>query len=107
MAHDFLFQQQGQLSQSNLIEELETRLQQTPGFEQTAFRQCVQSGAAKQAVQADIDFGLGNNVEATPTVFVNGVKVNWAANADQVRTLIRQAAKAAAADSIHPSPLAP
>lgn len=98
-AHDFLFQHQGQLSRANLIGELETELQKNSDFDKLAFRQCIESGAAKEAVQADIDFGLENKVDATPTVFVNGSKVNWAANPDQVRSLVRQAAKAAAANS--------
>ena len=100
MAHDFLFENQGQLSQSNLIEKLEKELQRAPAFEQRAFRQCVETGAAKQAVQADVEFGLDNKIDATPTVFVNGMKVNWAANPDQVKRLIRQAAKMIATDSI-------
>jgi len=97
--HDFLFEHQAQVSRSNLIEEIENQFH-TPEFDQSAFRQCVESGVAKKLVQEDIDFGLDNKIDATPTVFINGVKVNWAANPDQVRSLVRQAAKTAAADAL-------
>jgi protein-disulfide isomerase len=45
-------------------------------------------------VQADVEFGLQNGIQGTPAVFVNGVKTEWAGNADQLRTVIRQAARA-------------
>jgi protein-disulfide isomerase len=96
LTHDYFFQHQEDLSRSDLGRIIEEELSKTPGFSQIAFRECLSTGAAKRAVNSDVEFGLEIGVQATPTVFVNGVKMNWTGNPDQLRTIIRQAARAEA-----------
>jgi protein-disulfide isomerase len=94
-AHDFVFQHQSELSSAVLIDALEKKLRQSPGFNSALFQQCLQNHSAKQLVDRDIQFGLESGIRATPAVFINGVKVNWAGNPDQVKSLIRQAERGA------------
>ena len=91
--HDFLFRHQRELSRSNIKEALEKELESRPEFNLEQFQQCISTGTARASVQADVRFGLENRVDSTPTVFINGVRANWAGNADQLRSLIRQASR--------------
>jgi protein-disulfide isomerase len=96
-AHDFLFREQAHLSRASVVERIENEVKSAAGFDARAFHQCIDSGSARDTVQRDVEFGLENNIHGTPTVFINGVKVNWAGNPDQLRTLVRQASTASEA----------
>jgi len=53
-----------------------------------AFAACVDSGRYAQAVRDDTKVGEGRGVTATPTLFINGRKVEGAATIDQLKVVI-------------------
>jgi protein-disulfide isomerase len=53
-----------------------------------AFASCVDSSKYQQAVRDDTKVGQGRGVTATPTLFVNGRKIEGAASFDQLKTVI-------------------
>jgi len=53
-----------------------------------AFASCVDSGRQQQAVRDDTKVGQGRGVTATPTLFVNGRKIEGAASFDQLKAII-------------------
>jgi protein-disulfide isomerase len=54
----------------------------------TSFNACVDSGRYAQVVRDDTKVGEGRGVQATPTLFVNGRKIEGAATFEQLRTII-------------------
>ena len=53
-----------------------------------AFAACVDSGRYAQAVRDDTKAGRDRGVQATPTLFVNGRKIEGAASFDQLKAII-------------------
>jgi protein-disulfide isomerase len=85
--HDKLFASQagenkGAFSKDNL-KRFGTELGLGPNF-----ASCVDSGRYAQAVRDDTKVGEGRGVQATPTLFVNGRKIEYAATIDQLRAVI-------------------
>jgi protein-disulfide isomerase len=54
----------------------------------SSFNSCVDSGRYAQTVRDDTKVGEGRGVQATPTLFVNGRKIEGAATIEQLRTII-------------------
>jgi protein-disulfide isomerase len=54
----------------------------------SSFNACVDSGRYSQTVRDDTKVGEGRGVQATPTLFVNGRKIEGAATIDQLRSII-------------------
>jgi protein-disulfide isomerase len=52
------------------------------------FAACVDSGRYAQAVRDDTKVGEGRGVNATPTLFINGRKIEGAASFDQLKAII-------------------
>ena len=65
--HDALFANQQALGPDDL-----TRHATTTGLDIDRFRTCVNGGAHRSEITADLEEGARQGVEATPTVFVNG-----------------------------------
>ena len=69
--HDSLFENQDLISTENIWEKL-LGFASTAGLDTDAFKACMSSTEAKQAVEANRADGEALNVNSTPTVFVNG-----------------------------------
>jgi protein-disulfide isomerase len=69
--HDALFENQELISAANIWDKLLDFAAQA-GLDKDAFKACMASPEAKQAVQADIAEGQVLGANSTPTVFVNG-----------------------------------
>lgn len=54
----------------------------------SSFDACVDSGRYAQVVRDDTKVGEGRGVQATPTLFINGRKIEGAATFEQLRTII-------------------
>lgn len=54
----------------------------------SSFNACVDSGRYAQAVRDDTQVGRGRGVQATPTLFVNGRKIEGAATIEQLRAIV-------------------
>jgi protein-disulfide isomerase len=69
--HDSIFENQDLISTENIWEKL-LGFASTAGLDTDAFKACMSSPEAKQAVEANHADGEALNVNSTPTVFVNG-----------------------------------
>lgn len=54
----------------------------------SSFNACVDSGRYAQTVRDDTKVGQGRGVQATPTLFINGRKLEGAATIEQLRAII-------------------
>ena len=62
------------------------------GFDLRRFQSCVDAKKTAQKVDQDVEFGLRNDINSTPTVFVNYQRLTSVAGPEQIRTLIREMA---------------
>jgi protein-disulfide isomerase len=88
--HDFLFEHQRQLTPENFRELLSEQAARRSGFSKGAFWRCLSNREMKEKVEKDIEFGTRAGVMGTPTLFVNGQRIQAVTAAEQIRTLIRQ-----------------
>ena len=56
------------------------------------FSKCVRGSAAAKQVDSDIALAQANEVNSSPTVFVNSLRLYGVASSEQLRTLIHQLA---------------
>lgn len=59
------------------------------GLDEAAFNECLDSGRHSQVIQTEIAEGRERGVESTPTLFINGERINGAIPFDQLKTLIQ------------------
>ena len=84
--HDVLYANRG----TGLSAYSDTRLRQYAqqvGLDISIFNACLDSGAKAGDVQADLDRGMADGVEGTPTWFINGEMVPGALPEDTLRAL--------------------
>jgi protein-disulfide isomerase len=84
--HDLLFLAQPDFSSEQLVG-YARRL----GLEVPLFTECVETARFQEAVMADVREGREAGVRATPTFFINGLKIEGAPPLDEFREAIRQA----------------
>jgi len=87
--HDFMFDQQKDLTRDNLLGKLADVTKGLAGFDQGKFAMCVMERKTAAQVDQDVAFAQQNGINATPTAFINGQKTQLVAP-EQIRTLIRQ-----------------
>jgi protein-disulfide isomerase len=73
--HDLYFGQQSQLNPKNVMPRSLAALETIPGFDSPAFRRCVAAPSANPEVARDLELGQAAGVSGTPTIFVNGQRV--------------------------------
>jgi protein-disulfide isomerase len=86
--HDKLFQNQKQLDSASL----EEYAKQT-GLDVKAFKQALEQDKFAPQVEADLKLGEQAAVQGTPTLFINGTRVQNPADFDEVARLIDEALK--------------
>jgi len=89
MVHDYLFDHQREIAGSNLTQALSALLAQSANFDSERFDACIVQPGTVAEVQRDIALGKEMKVAGTPTLFVNGQRVNGY-RPEQIRTLIRE-----------------
>lgn len=90
--HDFLFQHQSELTVNNIGPELRSYVQSANTIDATKFSECVRKDGAAKLVDSDLALARENEVNSTPTLFVNGLRINGIASSEQLQTLIRELA---------------
>ena len=83
--HDELFRNQGILG-SQLI----ARIAGDFGWDVGAFAQCVNRADVHERVLSDLASGRDAQVNSTPTLFINGRKVNQWRNTEVIRRIVRE-----------------
>ena len=86
--HDFIFDHQKELTRDNLLQKLAESAKSLSGFDPRKFSSCVVERRTAAQIDRDIAFAEQNSVDGTPTVFVNGKRIQIV-GPEQLRTLIR------------------
>lgn len=88
--HDALYGQQRGENQGAFAPENLKRLAADLNLEINEFNQCLESGAARSAVLEEGQIALNNGVEATPTLFINGQKIEGLLDYEIYKQIIDQ-----------------
>jgi protein-disulfide isomerase len=90
--HDFLFDNQSQLTAENLKEKVYGFVAGDADIDQTQYRFCVDNELALGLVNRDIDLGKKLGVQGTPALFINGSFFPGFKDAAQLRAILEQIA---------------
>jgi protein-disulfide isomerase len=98
--HDYLFEHQADLSLAKLRPKLLDFAEGLPEFDIKQFAACMEQRTTAVEIDHDIALAKQYGVNATPTTYVNGRRIQIVAP-EQVRTLVRQAVQSAATPMAH------
>jgi protein-disulfide isomerase len=85
--HDALFREQPQLTSTNLQNFIHATLAKRTDIDLRPYDACVANHETAEEVDRDLAFARENKLEATPTVFINGVRRNGIMRAAEVQSL--------------------
>ncbi len=85
--HDALFEYQSAISNNNLES---TIARNASALKFPLLRSCVAEGRTKEMVNRDIHLGEELNVQGTPSIFINHIRVQGRADDDRIRTILAQ-----------------
>ncbi len=98
--HDMLYENQGAWAESSTPQDIFVQYAQQLGLNTDRFKSDMSSAAVKDKIDADIQYGDQLAVNATPTFFLNGQKIQNPQSYQEFSALIKAAvAKAPAAQS--------
>ena len=89
--HDQLFHHQQEITAENVKQKLIAFAGQAPGLDVAGFKTCLDNEMSLGLVFRDMNLASANNVEATPTLFINGHRVSGVKDSAQLHQLITQA----------------
>jgi protein-disulfide isomerase len=89
-AHDFIFQHQAEFHPNDFVDRVEDFMSTTHNGDLARFRECIHGDTAEERVKSDVAIANDNEVTATPTIFINSLRLDGSASAAQIRTLINQ-----------------
>jgi len=92
--HDLLFANQNGEGRGAFADRRLKAFAQTLGLNQTAFNACLDSGRFTQAISADESLARSLEVSGTPTLFVNGQRINNPLDYAEVKQAISSALSA-------------
>jgi predicted DsbA family dithiol-disulfide isomerase len=93
--HDQLFRHQGEITSENVKQKLVEFAARINSLDQRAFQSCMDNELSLGLVFRDMNLAAANDVNATPTLFVNGHRISGVKDAAQLRGVIEDAAKEA------------
>jgi protein-disulfide isomerase len=85
--HDYFFQEQQQITQKNVFGKAAGVVRSLPGVDFGQYDKCVAAHGANSVVEQDRALGQSNGVEGTPTLFVNGKRMQFTGAADLLRSI--------------------
>jgi predicted DsbA family dithiol-disulfide isomerase len=94
--HDQIFENQSAINAENAKKKLGELAESSKGVGAAAFQKCIDAGMSVGLVLKDMDLAASSQVNATPTVFINGHRVGGVENAAKLREMIAEARKEAA-----------
>jgi len=89
--HDYLFSHQKEMEAGN-IQELGEYAAALPGLSAKDLAGCLADHRGLATIQRDVSMAEENKVQSTPTLFINGFRVDGAASREQILTLVHEAA---------------
>jgi len=88
---DYTFASQHDLTADNIEQKLTTLADAQPNLDHKQFHDCIDRGLTVGLVQKDEELGKRLGVRATPTVYINGTRIEGIRDAAQLKALIAQA----------------
>ena len=105
---DFFFEEQPRLNSKTFKDMTMARLRRQPGFDDDRYNQCMSSGRPEEQIAGDVESAQLVDVNAVPTIFINGHKIEGVPSPEQFKTILNQAIAAASATPVvKPSPPSP
>jgi protein-disulfide isomerase len=95
--HDLIFRNQATINAGNAKEKLSDLAKASKGLDAAAFQKCMESGMSVGLVLKDMDLATANQISGTPTLFINGHRIQGVDSAAKLRGLIEEAKKEATA----------
>ena len=89
--HDQLFQHQQEITADNIKQKLSEYAQNTKSLDTKSFQACLDNEMSLGLVFRDMNLASANNVQGTPTLFINNHRIPGVRDANQLRELIAQA----------------
>lgn len=91
--HDLIFENQTRWENRGDAAKIFTEYAQSLGLNAEQFKNDIDSREIKDKVEKDFQSGVRANVNATPTIFLNGKKMKIPADYDELRNIINEAVK--------------
>ena len=89
LLHDYTFIHQREIVPENVMETFSGQLAQVKDFDSAKFEACVENGDTAALVDRDVALGKQMKITGTPTLFINGKRVNGY-QLEEVKHLIRE-----------------
>jgi protein-disulfide isomerase len=89
--HDFLFSRQATLTDATLNASISEFATKSAEFRLDQYQRCMADHSAERALARDETLADTYHVDATPTVFINGVRKVGFGSLEQLRAAIRSA----------------
>jgi len=89
--HDQIFQHQQEITPNNVKEKLAEYAQKSPSLDLKSFQLCLENQMSLGLIFRDMNLATANNINATPTFFVNGQRASGVKDAAELRQLITDA----------------
>jgi protein-disulfide isomerase len=93
--HDRIFQDQAAITKENAKEKLAENAKNSKGVDAAAIDKCLANGMSVGLVLKDLNVAESYQINATPTVFINGHRIQGVENAAKLREMIAEARKEA------------
>ena len=97
--HDRIFQDQAAITKENAKEKLAELARNSKGVDAAAIDKCLANGMSVGLVLKDLNVAETYQINATPTVFINGHRIQGVENAAKPREMIAEARKEATESS--------
>jgi protein-disulfide isomerase len=91
--HDRIFENQKAITAGNAKEKLGELAKNSKGVDAMAFQKCIDTGMSVGLVMKDMDLAETNRVNGTPTIFINGHRIQGVESAAKLHELISAARK--------------
>ncbi|HST78715.1 MAG TPA: DsbA family protein [Verrucomicrobiae bacterium] len=89
--HDQLFEHQQEITADNIKQKLSEYSHTIKLLDTTSFKNCLDNEMSLGLVFRDMNLASANNVQGTPTLFINNHRIPGVRDANQLRELIAQA----------------
>lgn len=91
--HDQLFREQDQITAGNIKMKLLQFARSTKSLDAATFQSCLDNEMSLGLVFRDMNLASSNDINSTPTLFINGHRLPGVKDSSELRDLIAQAAK--------------
>jgi len=98
--HNKIFENQKTINKDNAKSRIMELARTLPGMNFNAFQSCVEKQAALKNVLRDVSLGNMASIYATPTLFVNGWRLDGVGNANELKQVIAYALQDAQAHPV-------